>query len=52
MGLDAIQALEIALGVIAIDLYASPYHKAGTLVWAEPGAAVASRSPMVAAIWR
>jgi hypothetical protein len=38
MGFDAVQALGIALNFIAIDLYASPYHKAGALVWDEPGA--------------
>jgi hypothetical protein len=37
MGYDAVQALYMALGAIAIWLYASPYHAAGTLYWDKPG---------------
>jgi hypothetical protein len=37
MGCDAIQALRLAFGKIAIDLYASQYHKAKTLCWQQPG---------------
>jgi hypothetical protein len=37
MGCDAIQALRLALGKIAIELYASQYHKAGILYWQHPG---------------
>lgn len=37
MGIDSVQALESALRMIAIHLYASPYHHAGTLYFDEPG---------------
>jgi hypothetical protein len=37
MGVDAVQALHHALQMIAIHLYASPYHQAGQLVFEEPG---------------
>jgi hypothetical protein len=37
MGYDAVQALLHALSTIAIHLYASPYHHAGTLYFDEPG---------------
>jgi len=38
MGYDAIQAVFIAMQMIAIDLYASPYHAARTLKWDRPEA--------------
>ena len=37
MGLDSVQAIRLALQMIAIHVYASPYHKAGTLYFDEPG---------------
>ena len=37
MGSDSVQALHSALRMIAIDLYASPQHRNGTLVFEEPG---------------
>ncbi|WP_442881862.1 DUF6968 family protein [Devosia sp.] len=36
-GIDAVQALTIALQNIGVELYASAYHKAGTLVFDRPG---------------
>ncbi|MBS0536894.1 MAG: hypothetical protein JSR72_22785 [Proteobacteria bacterium] len=36
-GVDAIQALVIALGMIGAELYSSSYHKSGSLVWDKPG---------------
>jgi hypothetical protein len=36
-GVDAIQAVELALKAIGAEVYASPYHRAGTLVWELPG---------------
>jgi hypothetical protein len=36
-GVDALQALHLALQRIGIDLYFSPTHKAGTLMWEKPG---------------
>jgi hypothetical protein len=38
MGLDGVQALKHALTSIAIHLYASPYHRDGTLQWDQLGA--------------
>ena len=38
MGYDAIQAVFIAMQMIAIDRYASPYHAARTLKWDRPEA--------------
>jgi len=37
MGMDSVQALFSALRYIAIHVYASPYHKAGTLLFDTPG---------------
>jgi hypothetical protein len=37
MGADAVQALKLAMEKIAVQLYASRYHKAGALTWAEGG---------------
>lgn len=37
MGADGVQALHSALRIIAIHLYASPYHRQRTLVFDEPG---------------
>jgi hypothetical protein len=37
MGLDSVQALESARKMIAVHLYASPYHHAGTLYFDQPG---------------
>ncbi|WP_137151171.1 hypothetical protein [Devosia sp. FKR38] len=36
-GIDGMQALTIALQNIGAELYASPYHTAGTLVFDKPG---------------
>jgi hypothetical protein len=36
-GLDAVQALYLAMQMIGIHLYANPAHKAGTLSWGDPG---------------
>ena len=36
-GVDGIQALVIALQNIGVELYASPYHRAGTLVFDKTG---------------
>lgn len=36
-GIDGMQALTIALQNIGAELYASPYHHAGTLVFDAPG---------------
>ena len=37
LGIDAIQALELAMRMIGTELYTSKYHKAGRLVWLQPG---------------
>lgn len=37
MGNDSMQALLSAMRLVAINLYASPYHNAGTLMWERPG---------------
>src|SRR5262249_47811353 len=36
-GVDAVQALELALKFAGVEVYASGYHEARTLVWLEPG---------------
>lgn len=36
-GVDAVQALQIALQFIGSQLYASDHHASGRLVWQEPG---------------
>lgn len=36
-GTDAIQALELALKLIGVELYGSDHHKSGALVWETPG---------------
>jgi hypothetical protein len=36
-GVDAFQALHLTLQLIGFRLYASAYHKAGTLVFEQPG---------------
>ncbi len=36
-GVDAVQALTLAMNKIAADLYASPYHQQGTLMFEAPG---------------
>lgn len=36
-GFDSAQALYLAMQAIAVNLYASPYHEAGTLRWGKPG---------------
>ena len=36
-GVDGVQALTIALQNIGVELYASSYHRAGTLVFDKPG---------------
>lgn len=37
MGIDAVQALELALKMIGAQIYASDHHASGKLVWLEPG---------------
>lgn len=37
MGADGVQALKLAMEKIAVQLYASPYHKAGAISWAQGG---------------
>lgn len=36
-GVDAVQALELAMQKIGIELYMSDAHEAGALVWERPG---------------
>lgn len=36
-GLDAVQALAIALQKIGVEIYSSDYHRSGLLAWGEPG---------------
>jgi hypothetical protein len=36
-GVDAVQALELALRIIGAHIYASEHHKSGKLMWLEPG---------------
>ena len=36
-GVDAVQALELALKMIGAQLYASDHHASGALVWQRPG---------------
>jgi hypothetical protein len=36
-GVDAVQALQIAMQLIGSQLYASDHHASGRLVWQEPG---------------
>ena len=37
MGDDGVQALKLAMEKIAVQLYASKYHKAGVIAWAQGG---------------
>jgi hypothetical protein len=36
-GIDAVQALVVALNMIAAHVYTSEHHEAGRLMWHEPG---------------
>jgi hypothetical protein len=36
-GVDAMQALQLALNMIAAEIYCSPYHQSGALFWERPG---------------
>jgi hypothetical protein len=36
-GVDAIQALHIALQIVGAQIYASDHHASGNLMWLEPG---------------
>lgn len=36
-GVDAVQALELALKIIGAQLYASDHHASGRLMWEAPG---------------
>jgi hypothetical protein len=36
-GIDAVQALELALRIIGAQVYASDHHASGKLMWLEPG---------------
>jgi hypothetical protein len=37
MGIDAVQALELALKMIGAQIYASDHHASGNLMWEAPG---------------
>jgi hypothetical protein len=37
IGIDAVQALYLAMQMIGIELYTSGYHETGNLSWGEPG---------------
>lgn len=37
VGIDAVQALQLALQLVGAELYASPYHASGQLCWERPG---------------
>jgi hypothetical protein len=37
MGVDAVQALELALKMIGSTIYASDHHASGNLMWQAPG---------------
>ena len=37
MGVDAVQALELALRMIGAFIYASDHHASGNLIWEAPG---------------
>jgi hypothetical protein len=37
IGIDAVQALELALRMIGAQIYASDHHDSGRLEWLEPG---------------
>jgi hypothetical protein len=37
MGVDAVQALELAMKMIGAQIYASDHHASGKLMWLEPG---------------
>lgn len=36
-GVDAVQALELAMKIIGVHLYTSDHHASGNLMWEEPG---------------
>jgi hypothetical protein len=36
-GVDAVQALELAMKAIGAQIYASDHHASGNLMWEEPG---------------
>jgi hypothetical protein len=37
IGIDAIQAFELALRMIGTNLYTSDLHRSGRLMWLQPG---------------
>jgi hypothetical protein len=37
MGVDAVQALELALRIVGASIYASDHHASGNLMWQVPG---------------
>jgi hypothetical protein len=37
VGVDAAQALQLALRMIGVQIYASDHHASGKLMWLEPG---------------
>ncbi len=43
VGVDAVQALELALKAIGAQIYASDHHASGNLMWEEPARAMAFR---------
>jgi len=36
-GVDAVQALRLALQMVGTEIYTSDYHKSGNLIWLEAG---------------
>jgi hypothetical protein len=36
-GVDAVQALDLAMRMIGAQIYASDHHASGKLMWLEPG---------------
>ncbi len=36
-GADALHAIYLCMQAVALTLYASPYHKSGSLYWRQPG---------------
>ena len=47
VGIDAIQALQLALQMIGTELYCSDLHRQGRLVWLAPGAGYGFPVPVV-----
>ena len=47
IGIDAIQAIELALRMVGTELYASNQHRSGQLMWLERGAGYGFPVPAV-----